>query len=112
MKIVPVFLLAWSLATASDEIEGEVWYDAQGKVAYVEGPAAAKSEERFVPAWERRESQRSESRARFHRGTDFRWRWYGDPGWSVSRPRVVMPYRPWSLCPQPRRSGATIILRR
>ena len=53
-----LFLALAGLATAG-EIEGTVWYDAKGKVAWVEGPAAKKkSPPRFIPHWVAYEQRR------------------------------------------------------
>lgn len=111
MKWLFPVLLSLSPVLADEGIQGEVWYDADGKVAYVEGPAATPGRERFVPAWERRARDRSSGRheIRFHRSS-YRG-WYGYPGWSVYRPRVSRPHHPWHPCPTPRRGGVSIILR-
>lgn len=117
MKRLLVLLLAAIPAMAAEyEIEGEVWYDANGQVAFVEGPQAGRAPERFVPAWERRERERA------HRSHEFRTdrfrfdrfrhrRWYGWPGWSVYRPVCAPAYRPWHPCPTPFRGSSVIIIR-
>jgi hypothetical protein len=57
MKCVILILLAGSLP--ADSIEGTVWYDSKGKVAWVDGPAAEKkAAEPFVPQWIAREERR------------------------------------------------------
>ncbi len=60
-------------------IEGTVWYDAKGKVAWVDGLAAAKkAPEPFIPQWVAREERRD----RALRG-DYRPRGRGADAWPV-----------------------------
>ncbi len=43
-------------------IEGTVWYDSKGKVAWVDGPAAVKKAPApFIPQWVAREERRDEA---------------------------------------------------
>ncbi len=110
MKWLWLFLLGLVPVIAEDEIEGEVWYDSEGKVAFVDGPLAGDAKKRFVPAWERRAKEERpyfefRYHHRYHRG------WYGTPGWSVCRPVVTRPFRPWHPCPGPRWRGPVIIIR-
>jgi hypothetical protein len=57
MKAVSLLLLTGALQAG--EIEGTVWYDSQGKVAVVDGPASTiKAPEPFVPHWVKEEERR------------------------------------------------------
>lgn len=122
MKAVACLFFAASCLMAAEEIDGDVWYDADGKVAFVEGPAAESPARPFVPAWERRARDQGEGRFEFrydHRQRQRRswygshgWHggWYGYPGWSVCRPAYPTPYRPGFSIHYPR-WGASIIIR-
>lgn len=110
MKLFAGLLMSVCLVAGGEEsLDGEVWYDAEGKVAYVEGPAAKPAPRRFIPEWERRERERAErprtrrSVSRSHHG------WYGYRGWSVVRPCVPRVVRPW--CVRPHHGGSVIIIR-
>ncbi|BCX48494.1 hypothetical protein HAHE_24020 [Haloferula helveola] len=125
MKAALFLALVMPLA-AADEIEGTVWYDADGEVVLVEGPAAEAADEPFVPEWKKREIERRErasnprrrsswSRSRWNRG------WYGypgtgyyyTPGWSVCRPSVSAPSGGFgSYFGSVRGSRVSIIIRR
>jgi hypothetical protein len=60
MKMTPFILLA--AASQAGAIEGTVWYDAKGKVAWVDGPAAEKkSPAPFIPQWVAREERRDKA---------------------------------------------------
>ncbi len=61
-------------------IEGTIWYDAKGEVAWVEGPAAEKqAREPFVPHWVRAEQRRDRGRR-----PEFRaYRRYDDTLWTT-----------------------------
>jgi hypothetical protein len=117
MRVVLAFLLMLLPAMG---LEGTVWYDAAGKVAWVEGPAAEKPREAFVPEWQRREIERRE-RMRQPGATRYRgpyspwdstpvygWGWSGYPGGYGRPPMYVSPW------PGPcvRRPGVSIIIRR
>jgi hypothetical protein len=109
MRTLAVFLLGSCLALADEPPEGVVWYDADGKVAYVEGPAAEPLPPRLVPEWKRREARREEGA----RTGDFHFRrypgWYGYRGWSVVRTCAPRPVRTW--CPRPPHRPPLIIIR-
>lgn len=61
------------------EVEGTVWYDSKGKVAWVDGPAAEKKAAApFIPQWVAREERRD----RALRG-DYRPRGRGADVWPV-----------------------------
>ena len=79
MKTALVILLA--AAARAGAVEGTVWYDAKGKVAWVDGPAAEKKAPApFIPQWVAREERRD----RALRG-DYRPRGnvsYDWPAWS------------------------------
>lgn len=93
MKMLSVLIVCLSPLVIADE--GTVWYDAEGEVAYVEGPEAAKVEEPFVPEWRKREIARRERQGAYDPGSDarrfrgygaaYRWRVYRPAGWSVRR---------------------------
>jgi hypothetical protein len=89
MKALLPLLLAGSLQAGT--IEGTVWYDANGEVAWVDGPAARETRPPFVPQWVAREERRD----RALRGSPRpRGRWtsawpvwgYGGGGWSGCSP--------------------------
>ena len=67
MKAVILMLLSVLPAVG---LEGTVWYDSAGNVAWVDGPAAAQREASFVPGWEQRENERRERMARPRYGRD------------------------------------------
>ena len=102
------------LAPARD-IEGTVWYDSQGKVAWVEGPAAQKKPEPFVPHWVAYEQRRDRAlRGGFRRHSRHgdawpAWggAWYGGTGF---RSRVVCHPRPAFRCVRPY-GGVRVIIR-
>lgn len=76
MRAVLWILLAGVLPAGA--IEGTVWYDAGGKVAWVDGPAAEeKAPVPFVPQWVAREERRD----RALRG-DYRPRGRGTFAWT------------------------------
>lgn len=53
-----LFILLVASAHAA-EVDGTVWYDSKGKVAWVDGPAAEKKDPApFVPQWVAREERR------------------------------------------------------
>jgi hypothetical protein len=55
----PILFLLLAAAARAGEVEGTVWYDAKGKVAWVDGPAAEKKAPApFVPQWVAREERR------------------------------------------------------
>ena len=124
MKAFSCFFLATSWLMAAEEIDGDVWYDAEGKVAFVEGPAAEPPVEPFVPAWERRARDRAQGQGDFEFRYHHRYRhrrswygnhgwyggWYGYPGWSVCRPGYPTPYRPGFSIHYPK-WGASVIIR-
>lgn len=58
-----VSLSAASVA-ADGEIDGDVWYDADGEVAWVDGPASEPLAPPFVPEWRRRELERRSAAGR------------------------------------------------
>jgi hypothetical protein len=73
-----LFILLLVSAQAGD-VDGTVWYDAKGKVAWVDGPAAEKKAPApFVPQWVAREERRD----RALRG-DYRPRGRGADTWPV-----------------------------
>ena len=77
MKATLFLLLA--VASHGGAIEGTVWYDAKGKVAWVDGPAAEKKAPApFIPQWVDREERRD----RALRG-DYRPRGRGADAWPV-----------------------------
>jgi hypothetical protein len=77
MKTALFILLA--AAARAGALEGTVWYDAKGKVAWVDGPAAEKKERApFMPQWVAREERRD----RALRG-DYRPRGRGADAWPV-----------------------------
>ncbi|WP_367870183.1 hypothetical protein [Luteolibacter sp. Populi] len=80
-------LLLLTTALQATEIEGTVWYDAKGKIAVVDGPAAEKkAPEPFVPKWVAREERRDRAlRGEFRHRTS-RSRSYGEGGWAWSYP--------------------------
>ncbi|MCH7227301.1 hypothetical protein [Haloferula sp. A504] len=122
MKWVVGMIFASLPLLAAEEIEGEVWYDAEGEVVFVEGPAAESSTRPFVPAWERRARDQGEGRFEFRYDHRYRQRrswygshgwyggWYGYPGWSVCRPAYPTPYRPGFSIHYPK-WGASVIIR-
>ena len=60
MKAVIFLLLAGALQAT--EIEGTVWYNAEGKVAIVDGPAAEKrAPQSWQPQWVAREARRDKA---------------------------------------------------
>lgn len=107
------------------EVEGTVWYDAEGKVALVEGPAAESAPVPFVPEWRKREIARQERGYTGRSGIYFRdfWRGYGAYGYYRSyRPRGwcvrrAVPYRRgrggfYGAYRGSRGSGVTVVIRR
>lgn len=77
MKAGLLLLLAGALQAG--EIDGTVWYDSKGKVAWVEGPASKeRAREPFVPHWVAYEKRRD----RALRG-DFRRRSRGSDAYPV-----------------------------
>mgnify|MGYP000300740558 CR=1 FL=1 len=109
------------LPLAAEEVEGTVWYDANGEVALVEGPAAEPAPRPFVPEWRKRELER-EARRR----DPLRWQerdrhwdrgWYGGYsgwgyrtyGWSVRPIRATGSHL--RACFGGGRSGASVIIR-
>lgn len=89
------------LPLPAEEIEGTVWYDAQGRVVLVEGPAAEPAPKPFVPGWKKAELAREQRRKdplrwqrpdRFHRAA-----WY-----SAASPG----YRAWGWGVRPMRPAA------
>jgi hypothetical protein len=94
MRALLPLLLAGSLHAGT--IEGTVWYDAKGEVAWVDGPAARESRPPFVPRWVAREERRD----RALRGSPrprVRWTsawpvWGCGSGWTSLRPQ----FRVWS----------------
>ena len=107
--LLPLLLLTSPLPAGEPALEGEVWYDAEGEVAYVEGPAAAPVRGRFVPGWETREKERAARRDDFRIDHRAPRRWYGYPGWSVWRAPCLPPV--WRPCVRVGGSGVSIILR-
>ena len=74
-------------ALQATEIEGTVWYDAGGKIAVVDGPAAEKkAPEPFVPKWVAREERRDRALRGEFRHRTHRSRSYDDGGWAWSYP--------------------------
>ncbi|MCU0796847.1 MAG: hypothetical protein MUF31_13040 [Akkermansiaceae bacterium] len=116
MKVALLFLLTLLPALG---IEGTVWYDSKGKVAWVDGPAADKTPETFVPEWRRREIERRERMNQpggsRYQGPYSPWNsGYGNRwGWSI-HPASFLPYRSWNPYPRPcvTRPGVSIIIRR
>ncbi|MGE9271299.1 MAG: hypothetical protein ACQKBU_10900, partial [Verrucomicrobiales bacterium] len=86
VKLACVFALLLPLPSAV-ALEGTVWYDSEGEVVLVEGPAAESAPEPFVPEWRKREIERRERQGRYtssiyedwhRRGDDVRsWGGYG-----------------------------------
>lgn len=71
-----MFLL---VSAHAGEVEGTVWYDSKGEVAWVDGPAAEKKAPApFIPQWVAREERRD----RALRG-DYRPRGRGADAWPV-----------------------------
>lgn len=85
-------LFALLLASAqAGAIEGTVWYDSKGKVAWVDGPAAEKkAPEPFVPQWVAREERRDRALRGDYRprgNASYDWPAWGARGyWSAVRP--------------------------
>lgn len=89
-RVVLASLLA-SLAVLplwGGELEGTPWYDSEGRLVLVEGPAAEAAPQAFVPEWRQRELERAR---RMHAARS-RWddrpgygssygSWYGTRGW-------------------------------
>ena len=70
MKALFLLLLAGVLQAGG--IEGTVWYDSKGEVAWVEGPASVeKAREPFVPLWVAREARRDRNLRRGYRRSDY-----------------------------------------
>ena len=122
MKWLGCLLLLVSPLLMAEELDGDVWYDADGKVAYVEGPGAEGASSPFVPAWERRARERDQWKTdpfefRYHHRQYYRQNWYADygwfgyPGWSVYRPHFIALVRRWAPCRYPRWGSPVIIIR-
>lgn len=99
MRILWLIVMLTPLLAEERELEGEVWYDADGNVVLVEGPAAEPLEEPFVPEWRKREIARRERAYHVspgwsrHRGWDDGWSYgYGHAGYGHS-----FPHRGWSV---------------
>lgn len=123
------FLIPLPVTAGGAELEGTPWYDADGRLVLVEGPAAEPAPRRFIPEWRLREIER----ARRMHATRSRWSddswvggWYGWSGrrvWRghgchVARPSAVFHrggfrthgyLRPGGAC---RGGGLHVIIRR
>lgn len=86
MKIPAMLLLLVSAQAGA--LEGTVWYDAKGKVAWVDGPAAEKKAPApFIPQWVAREERRDRALRGDYRprgNTSYDWPAWGY--WSGLRP--------------------------
>ena len=107
----PILFLLLAAAARASEVEGTVWYDAKGKVAWVDGPAAEKKAPApFVPQWVAREERRDRAlrgdyrprgnasydwpawgywsglRPVYRNGASFRCRSYPSPSFHITRP--------------------------
>jgi hypothetical protein len=90
MRIALLLPLVGSLHAG--EIEGTVWYDARGEVAWVDGPAARDSRPPFVPQWVAREERRDRAlRGGFRPRSRWTSAWpvwgYGGGYWISHAPR-------------------------
>jgi hypothetical protein len=89
-----IFFILLLVSSKAGAIEGTVWYDSKGKVAWVDGPAAEKKAAApFIPQWVEREERRDRALRGDHRprsNTSYDW-----PAWSYWG--AVRPgYRPGS----------------
>jgi hypothetical protein len=61
-------------AAADEGVEGDVWYDADGEIAWIDGPAAEPLPPPFVPEWRRREYERRSAAGRADWSDSREWR--------------------------------------
>jgi hypothetical protein len=80
-----ILLLVSSKAGA---IEGTVWYDSKGKVAWVDGPAAEKKAPApFIPQWVAREERRDKAlRGDYRPRSNASYDWPAWSYWGAVRP--------------------------
>lgn len=113
MKAGLFLLLAGALQAG--EIEGTVWYDSKGEVAWVEGPASEeKAREPWVPQWVAREARRDRELKGDYRRNGYRadghavWGgFYPVTRWRSCRFTPVYPRR----CAAPTFRGIGVIIR-
>ncbi len=83
-----IFFILLLISSQAGAIEGTVWYDAKGEVAWVDGPAAVKKAPTpFIPQWVAREERRDEALRGDYRPRDnasYDWPAWGY--WSGLRP--------------------------
>jgi hypothetical protein len=85
------FFILLAVSADAGAIEGTVWYDARGEVAWVDGPAARESRPPFVPQWVAREERRDralrgDSRPRGRWSSAWPVWGYGGGYWTGYRP--------------------------
>jgi len=115
-------VIGLALPLAAAEIEGDAWYDAQGELVRVDGPAAESAPRPFVPEWKQREWARLERQRGFqwdggYFGSyrDWGYRFHG--GYRLYGPRVYRSYAPCGYrvvrsYRAPVRRGVSVIIRR
>ncbi|MEM1084410.1 MAG: hypothetical protein AAGI48_09815 [Verrucomicrobiota bacterium] len=87
-------LLLFALPLLAAEPEGTAWYDAEGKLVLVEGPAAEPAEQPFIAESQRRDWERRERM----NGRNWRDRQgYDWPAWGTSYPVRRSYYRGYGI---------------
>ena len=82
------FFILLFASTHAGAIEGTVWYDSKGKVAWVDGPAAVKKVSApFIPQWVAREGHRDRAlRGDYRPRSNASYDWPAWSYWGAVRP--------------------------
>jgi hypothetical protein len=113
MKSAALLLFALAVPALAGKIEGTVWYDSKGRVAWVEGPAARKepAREPFVPRWIAYEKRRDRAlRGGFTRSGG-RHHWCGASGGGWGGAVVFRSWRATAVRCAPAFRGVRVIVR-